>query len=357
MRDREGNDNGEDCRAILHFLKESPQAKSVELIKRALTQDLCWRIPKVRVAERAVILAEAWHQLLPDDIRAVFPASSLGIEELSQATRQQKERRDVGIVTVIGPELLAVLRAMGRLANDRPDQKSGSFSYWFGKVERVNDVPLSIVVTVVAEPRNVPAALAVAQLLRDFDVGLLLLTGICAGVRGKVGLGDVVWARVVYDYEGARLERTGPWPFWFFRRRARPREWNAPKRVLVAMQQYDPPNMHRLWKQLMQDLRSEDLPEDWSSRVPSMHSGTIAVGEKLIADGSLRRMFRRVDQEIRAGAMEDSGFAQAAEAYGVPWCIFRGVSDHADPLKGDKWRNASAVAAAAAAIIFLREQW
>jgi nucleoside phosphorylase len=106
----------------------------------------------------------------------------------------------------------------------------------------------------------------------------------------------------------------------------------------------------------MQSSKALDLPKEWRQKNPSIHDGTIAAGEKLIADGSLKRWYR-IDQEVRAGAMEDSGFAQAAEANHVAWCIFRGISDYGDPTKGKEWQFACALAAAAAGITFLRELW
>ena len=44
------------------------------------------------------------------------------------------------------------------------------------------------------------------HIAKHFDVGLFVMSGMAAGVRGKVQLGDVVAAETVIDYEGARLE-------------------------------------------------------------------------------------------------------------------------------------------------------
>ena len=41
----------------------------------------------------------------------------------------------------------------------------------------------------------------------------------------------------------------------------------------------------------------------------------------------------------------------------MPWAVFRGISDYADPKKGDKWQVAAAVAAAAAAKEFLSQSY
>jgi nucleoside phosphorylase len=290
-------------------------------------------------------------------MRAAFPAEKLGLSEMERVIKPAKEKKHVAIVTVIGKELQAVLRAVGRVPSDRPDQKSGDFSYWFARIDRPSNTPLSVVITIVSEPRNVPAAIAVDHLVVEFEVGLLMLVGIAAGVRGLVKLGDVVYGHKVYDYEGVRLEIIRWWIFYLFRPRPRPKEWNVSRKVNVARQQFDVKRMCQLWTELMQNAVPSDLPKDWTFVTPAFKDGTIAAGEKLMADGSLYRMYRRVVEEIRAGAMEDSGFVQAAEANEITWCIFRGIADFGDQHKSDSWHLAAAIAAAAAAITFLRDCW
>ena len=109
----------------------------------------------------------------------------------------------------------------------------------------------------------------------------------------------------------------------------------------------------------MSQFEADKLPGEYAQDfVPSLHNrATIAAGEKLFADGSLRRMCKSADQRIRAGDQEDSGFAQAAGSKTINWCIFRGICDYGDPGKGKHWQRIAALAAASAAVTFLKTVW
>jgi nucleoside phosphorylase len=82
----------------------------------------------------------------------------------------------------------------------------------------------------------------------------------------------------------------------------------------------------------------------------------MAAGERLIADGSLAEM-RTWDGRILAGDQEDSGFAQACDFNKTAWCVFRGISDHGDPLKNKNWHFAAALTAAATAYAFIEQAY
>lgn len=140
--------------------------------------------------------------------------------------------------------------------------------------------------------------------------------------------------------------------------RPRPKFVAPPKSIKVALERLNKTHCHSLFGVSLERVGRDFLPANFSkvSR-PDIHDGTIVAGEKLIADGSLERMLRKVDERIRAGDMEDSGFAQVAEFKKIPWSIFRGISDYGDPRKENGWQFVAALGAACAAISFLQTAW
>jgi len=354
----------ESCRSIAHFLSLYCERdnKSLE-IRDLLLRDLCWRASSLDPLDKAIVMAESSYSLLPKNIKAAFTEDSIGMSELGTLMASKKQRKDVGIITVVRPELRAVLSSLGRNTADLDlaDKRSDGFLYWFADVDRYHGPPLSVVVTLVGEPRNVPCAIAVEHVLGDYDVDLLMLVGIAAGPREKVKLGDAVAAERVYDYEHVRLElfRLFGIPLVIPVRRPRPDYRNVDKEVQVALERYDGSQMQTFFRGLLSQSGTADLPNgmDSTSFLPDFHRGTIAAGEKLIADGTLSRMFRKIDQEIRAGDQEDNGFALAAEHKKIKWCIFRGIADYGDPTKAKNWQFVAALSAASAAITFLRSVW
>lgn len=85
--------------------------------------------------------------------------------------------------------------------------------------------------------------------------------------------------------------------------------------------------------------------------------GTILAGERLFADGSLKKMLVDVDNRIRAGDQEDSGFGQACDDFEIDWQVFRGISDYGNPRKHKLWQEFAALSAAAALASFLKHTY
>lgn len=353
-------DGASSCRAIAHFIRELHFPTEYVEGRNLVLRDLCSRVAAIDNLERAVILANAFQSILPETIRKTFGRTQLRLEELRTLRREKKERKDVGIVTILGEELRAVLAALGRPQDAPPDEKSGEFSYWIANIPQGGREPITCVIMLVGEARNVPCAIAVEHLLNDYTLSSLILVGIAAGPEGVVRLGDVVYADQVYDYEEYRLEVATIWkmatPFRI--KRPRPKIISTTKQTKLALERLEYRKFVALFAESIRQVPPDLLPPQYSDfQVPKLHDGTIAAGEKLIADGSLKHMRRRVDERIRAGDMEDSGFAQVADFKKIPWCIFRGISDYGDPRKKNGWQFLAGFAAACAALAFLKSTW
>lgn len=347
------------CRAIAYFVRTLEFHDRFAEAQSLVLKDLCWRLGEVDELDRALILAETSYSLLPKSVRESFSRGALKLDELSTLRRERKEHKNIGIVTSKAEELRATLMALGLPPDTPPRERSGEFSYWLTTMAPGQFAPLTVVVTL-GEPRNVPCAIAVEHLLGDFGVDLLILVGIAAGPKGKVKLGDVVYAEEVYDYEEFRLELASVWKILtpFHIKRPRPKYVPLDKRMKLALERLDKRGFQKFFAEQIAGISTDLLPAGYvPTQVSTVHDGIVAAGEKLIADGSLKKMVRRVDERIRAGAMEDSGFAQAANFKKIRWCIFRGVSDFGDPRKATPWQFVAAFAAACAAIYFLRSIW
>jgi len=351
-------DLAESCRSMVHFVGKHADDDD-QSVRDALLRDLCWKAQRVDPFDRAKVLAEVGYELLPRAVRSTFSSGRMRMDELRALRSGHKRKKDIGIVTALGKEMRMLLLALGRPDGlDREDERIGNFNYWYADVDRGGRPKLSVVTTMVGRPRNVPCAIAVDHLLRTFDVDLMLMVGIAAGPKDKVKLGDVVYGEGVYDYEHKRLELRDiigkvlrkkvelPRPLWI----------DIEDVVRFALQRFEGKPMAETFAALLREIDSAQLPATEVGQ-PSVRNGTIGAGEKLIADGSLPRMRKIVDERIRAVDQEDSGFAQACKANGMPWCVFRGICDYGDPGKGDKWHAVASLAASVAAVSFLRTAW
>lgn len=190
---------------------------------------------------------------------------------------------------------------------------------------------------------RVQAAIATSDAIDRWDPRYVLLVGIAGGLReAGVGLGDVLIADKVADYEEQKLKE------------------NKPPEIRWQVHPTDPQllgaarNLKRdAWKDLIAVKRPEEGEPEW-------HVGPITTGDKVVADGSLADRYgdtwaKLIGVEMEAGGTASAAF-QAAQKPG--FFMVRGVSDLADPDKNsprvEGWRAYARDVAAAYAIGLLR---
>ena len=343
------------CRSILRFMREAEGEGILKPeIREGLLEDLCAKCGQVGTTLRATFLAEGLYHSASERLRDLYDFNLFDSAKLAELPSHIRTYANIGFVTVIRAEHKALLYTLGRNSNDQDFISHEQFRYWSGSIRRSDSSLLSYVLTMVGEPRNVPCALAVQSLLSHYSVDLLVLVGIAAGPHKKVDLGDAIGIDAVYDYEHVRAEICGgesiekPRPEWL---RIEPKMRND-------LAYFDGEGTNSNFKRLVGSVPADWIPPDVTraSLSPKYAKGTAAAGERLFADGYMDKMWQ-YDERIRAGDMEDSGFAQAASFYKVPWVIFRGIADFGDPHKDSKWHLIASLSASSAALAFLTQSY
>ena len=349
------------CKALTYFIQEYFN-KNIpnDDVNESIIRDLIWKMKNLNPLEKAIIMANSWFNLLPLKIQESFPDLNINFDERTLVKSYKKKHYDIGIVTILKCELEAILSALGGGDINNEDLISDDFRYWFSEIKRYGKKSLSSVTTIVGEPLNLPCSIAVEHLLNDFDIDLLVLVGIAAGPKNKVKLGHVVCSERVFDYEHVRLEKKKLLgiPTLLEVKHPRPLYIDVSKKVRNAIQLFDENLMCSYFQELLNKTERRLLPLGLKENFkPKFHKGTIAAGEKLLADGSLLKYIKSTDQRIRAGDQEDSGFAQVARFKNIDWCIFRGICDYGDHSKNDNWHYISSLAAASTCVTFLKTIW
>jgi nucleoside phosphorylase len=248
--------------------------------------------------------------------------------------------------------LVAAKIALGIHLEKQEDQHVNGLRFWETLLNDSTGHPVDVVLTMIGESGNVSCAAACDRLFNTYDVGLCILIGIAAGLKNKVKLGDVVAADIVLDYENARLEPDGA--------KKRPRQFSPDTQIGRDLEYFNPRQhdwydvLERASVELGKVAYLKGRPEAafWN---PEFVSGVILSGEKLIADGSIDEKRNDYHDRIRAAEMEGRGFARMCEEHGIPWLVFRGISDYGDPQKTDEWQGTSALAASTAARVFIEK--
>jgi nucleoside phosphorylase len=196
-----------------------------------------------------------------------------------------------------------------------------------------------ITVCATAAPRMgmVATALHSASLIAQLRPRIIAMTGICAGVRGKVSLGDVLFADPAWDFQsGKRVKDKENTQFSM-----RPHQLAAHAKIRAHIEQIRDDH-----EGLTKVAGAFDGRPPGISRVVI---GPVASGSAVLADGEVIKEIREQHQELVGVEMEIYGLYAAAHAASgpQPLCFaLKAVCDFADPDKEDGQQRYAAYASA-----------
>lgn len=148
---------------------------------------------------------------------------------------------------------------------------------------------------------------------------LVAMTGICAGRKGKVGLGDILVADQVFDYTAGKkyVDKFAPRPLSFS--------------TDDAIRNYVSATI------LNNDQLSDSILQTWQgTRIPhriSIHMKAIASGTAVIDDEQTMTSAAAVQDNLYGIDMEGYGVALASSALRTRWIVIKAVQDFADGKK------------------------
>ncbi|HAP42067.1 MAG TPA: hypothetical protein DCQ94_20275 [Nitrospira sp.] len=260
-------------------------------------------------------------------------------------TRGRESQADVAIITALNrPELTAVLRLPYSWTPHRLPRDPTP--YHFGRVPRPDREVT--VVAAHAQRKGMPSSAALAARLAIlYRPRYLLMLGICAGMAGKVGLGDVIVGDPAWDWgSGKSGQRTDGSSVFQVAPHQRPLDTYV--------------------SQLAQTIGCDlsvlhSISDNWTSRKPStslfVHVGPMASGARVIADEAVAVAIAEQHREVIAIEMEAYAVMAAAEYSADPKPIalaIKSVCDYADSAKNDDWQDYAAYTSAAFADHLLR---
>ena len=253
---------------------------------------------------------------------------------------------DVAIVTALrNPELQAVLTLPYSFKSI--NLSDDPTSYHIGRIV-TDDGNLSVLAMSSFRKGMSSAASLASKITSKFKPRLLIMTGICAGVRGKVNLGDVIIGDPTWDWGSGKHSKG---------------EDGSPVFKLAPHQCVTNSIISELSKDLSanKDLLSS-IRSNWHGDVPSgtlsIHVGPMASGGAVIADDRVTSEIIDQNKDILAVDMEAYAVMAAAEysnnSLTLP-IVIKSVCDYADAEKNDKWQSYAAYTSAAFANALITE--
>lgn len=253
---------------------------------------------------------------------------------------------------------------------------------------------------------------AASKLIHEQPARCIAMSGICAGRRGKVSLGDVIFADRLWSYDAGKLTvengeqkfqgdpiQYNPAKVWVQRMQhtaippadtawltSRPRlpleqqeNW-----VLLRILAAEDPRQHadfnaacpnwsevlpRLWqrKWLENPLTLTDEGRQYAEELALLHPtilpappgfkthvAPVATGAAVSEDGSIFSRLADSMRKVLGIEMEASALGALGEVHEIPVVVAKGVSDYGDSFKDDRYREFAARASAELLIAFLR---
>ena len=245
-------------------------------------------------------------------------------------------RADVGVLTVVATEARAVRSILKELVCDRKGPKTGRL-FDFGSVLTAGG-KCKVAHLQLREDGTMAAAVAYQKLLDECQPKLVVVVGIAGGISTDVDFCDVVIANKVIYYDRRKIQAGAE------NRSAGIGKIEA--RVIDLIQAYQ---------------RSEGEKPEYASKENSptgkfkVQVAPMGCGEAVVAmkDSDVRKWLLTVDRKTLAVEMESSGVCHAfwddtssSEEKPLGVLVIRGISDHADKDKDDKYRIPASLHAA-----------
>lgn len=178
------------------------------------------------------------------------------------------------------------------------------------------------VVVVQARVGKVAAASTATQLIHDFNVSRIIVTGVAGAIAPGLNAGDVVVAHELlqHDMDASPL----------FPRFELPLLGTARIGTDEGLRALAFDATRRFVTEDLADVLDEETRSSLGITSPNIVVGTIASGDEFIASAERSEALREAIPDLAAVEMEGAAVAQVCFEHAVPFVVIRTISDRAD---------------------------
>lgn len=222
--------------------------------------------------------------------------------------------------------------------------------YHVGSIRISNGETKSVIATCSPHMGMTAAAALTATVCLKFRPALIVMTGIAAGIKDRVELGDILIADPSWDWGSGKLTIKDNVPVFLSAPTQIPLDSSIRKKI-----QYLATNRTYL----------DEIYTEWrgGKRPPHdlrMHIGPVATGAVVLEDPETVALIKSQNRNTIGVEMEAYGVMSAAFYLGE-WrpkvVAMKSVCDFADPEKGNEWQSYAAYTSAAMAFRFIRDHF
>lgn len=247
----------------------------------------------------------------------------------SSATSARREYDfDICVVTALGVEEDAVRNLPWNWEDPEPMDdltfvQKGSFSCGSRQVR--------VVLACAKRMGCVSSALLSSKLISRYSPRFLVMTGICAGVKSKVELGDLVLFDPVWEWPSGKLSSENGGTYL----EPAPHQIATSEFIVARMQQLQ--SDHSLWTRIY-----NSWPANRPATTLRLHIGPGASGSAVVADNATVQDIQNQHRKLTVVEMEAYGVCAAARFSASPKptsVVMKAVCDFADRKKNDDWQK------------------
>lgn len=256
---------------------------------------------------------------------------------------------DIAIITALPHrELEAVLKLPCNWKEHK--EMDDDNIYHTGSITLSNGCQKTIIATCSPHMGMCSAAALTATVCLKFRPALIIMTGIAAGIKGKVELGDILVADPSWDWGSGKLTIKDSTPVFLSAPTQIPLDSTLRKKIqYLATSRAYVDEIYAEWKE--------------GKRPPhnlSMHIGPVATGAVVLEDPATVALIEKQNRNTIGVEMEAYGVMSTAYYLGVwkPKVIaIKSVCDFADPEKNNEWQGYAAYTSASMAYRIIRDHF
>lgn len=252
--------------------------------------------------------------------------------------QQKKEKNDVLIICALKDEFEQLIN----VEQDKWKLKTSKSGWLIANAifEGVGGVNFSVRATWSPSMGREAVLALIQNMLSEVDVNCIAMTGICAGRRGKVSLGDVIFADRLWSYDsGKKVVENG---VEFFQ--GDQIQYQLQPKLVQRIQNLNVDN--ELWP--------IERPPVLVSKPFNIHIAPIATGAAVIEDINIFKNLSNSMRKVLGIDMEASALGTIGAFNQIPIIVAKAVSDFADENKDDRFRDFASYASAHCMIQLLK---
>lgn len=288
--------------------------EELEVVAKQQFQRCAWTIIKYSDIE------DSWKQTLLDVLfytRSLNPINTV----------------DVCIVTALyDPEAITFMKYINWQWGQQTPLGSRLFGYKGCFIDK-DGHERSVILCAVSEKGMVHTAITTTKLIQLFSPKLIIMSGICAGVKGQNNYGDIVVAQSAWNYNEGKIEKIdGTICF-----HPSPLHSNIRKVLGDNLQAFI-----NNCKQSINQINNEFNDESVVNRSLKVSKGLIATGSAVLNDGQTILETYQRNRRLKGIDMEVSAFyvsCETADYNNLEFFAVKSISDFGDGEKNDDYQE------------------